>query len=503
TQLAVLAKVLLEPPPTLAVACPALPRELETLLGRLLAKEPAARPADGAALARELRALGESGGTPSVRVPATISAQELRVECVVLCAGATTSEEETVREAASAGGTDAMRRSIAERGGVIDALARGAWVVTIPSAISPAEEAKRAARCALALGVMRPDAPLVVATGRTLVSGQRRVGEVIDRAADALLQAHAAGIHGGVRIDGATAELLDASFRVDGEGDWRVLVGEDDAVAPVRTLLGKPAACVGRDAQLATLGATLGACEAEGRACVVLVTAAPGLGKTRLVHEWLRAAVTPRPDVDLLYAQGDPIRASSPFGLCARMVKRAAGLLDSDPPEVQRRKIETLVARDFAGPEAGRLSEMLGEICGAPAPPAEASPALRAARADVSIMADAVREAWRSWMSARAARSTVVVLVEDLHWADAASLLLLEAALDALEDRPVFALATTRPSGRGQFAERFRDRGLVEVTLGPLSPAASERLVRQALGAGVDAAAVRSLARRAAGHPFH
>ena len=503
SQLAVLAKVLLEPPPTLSSARPELPRELEALLARLLAKEPEARPADGAELARELRVLGEPVGATSSRVPATISAHELRVECVVLCAGAPASEEETVRDTGAGGGTDAVRRSIAERGGVIDPLARGAWVVTIPSAISPSEEARRAVRCALALGAMRPEAPLVVATGRTLVSGQRRMGEVIDRAADALLEAHAAGVQGGVRIDGATAELLDASFRVDGEGEWRVVVGEDDAVAPVRTLLGKPAACVGRDAQLATLAATLAACEAEGRACVVLVTAPPGLGKTRLVHEWLRTIVAPRQDVDLLFAQGDPIRAASPFGVCARMIKRAAGLLDSDAAATQGRKIAALVARDFAGPEADRLCEMLGEICGAPTPQADASPGLRAARADVSIMADAVREAWTCWMSGRAARSTVVVLVEDLHWADAASVLLIETALTALQDRPVFALATARPEGRAQFAERFRDRGLVEVTLGPLSPVASERLVRRALGGDVDDAVVRSLARRAGGHPFH
>jgi tetratricopeptide (TPR) repeat protein len=501
SQLAVLAKVLLESPAAVNSLRTDVPRELDALLTRLLSKEPADRPSDGAALAQELRALGDSGGTLSVRVPATISAHEQRVACVVLCAGAPTSEEETVREAGATGGTDAVRRSIVACGGVIDALARGAWVVTIPSAVSPAEEARRAARCALALAAMRPDAPLVVATGRVLVSGERRVGEVIDRAAEALLAARSAEGRGGVRLDAATAELLDPSFRLEGTGEWRQLIGEDETVAPVRTLLGRPAPCVGRDSQLATLAATLAVCEVEARACVVLVTAPPGIGKTRLVHEWLHRSVEPRQDVDLLFAQAEPIRAASPFGIAARILKRAAGILDSDSSATQGGKLAALVSRDC--PRRELTGEMLAEICGTSIPQLDASPGLRAARADLSVMADAVREAWTEWMAARAARGTMVLLVEDLHWADSASVRLIEGALVALQDRPVFVLATTRPGGSSPFADRFREQGLVEVTLGPLSPVASERLVRQALDGRIDDSVVRSLAKRAGGHPFY
>jgi hypothetical protein len=161
------------------------------------------------------------------------------------------------------------------------------------------------------------------------------------------------------------------------------------------------------------------------------------------------------------------------------------------------------VARDFAGDDAARMGEMLGEICGILTSAHDASPSLRAARADVSIMADALREAWTAWLGARAARRTVLLLVEDLHWADVASVRLVEDAVAALADRPILVLATTRPDGPSGFSPRFRERGLVEVTLAPLSAKASERLARDALGDGADPAVIAALCRRASGHPFH
>jgi eukaryotic-like serine/threonine-protein kinase len=501
-RLAVLAKILLEPVPQIREVMPEVPVEVEALLGRLLAKERERRPNDGAALLEALDELGSPASERPGRARSAITAREHRVACVVLCAR-TSSEEATVAGQGDDDVDAAMRRAVEQRGGAIDSLSKGAWVITIPDAASPDEQATRAARCALALSAVRPHAPLCVATGRVLVSGRHRVGEVIDRAAEALVVARRTKGGGGVRVDRATAELLEGRFRLAGDGDWRVLVDEEDTIAPVRMLLGKPAPCVGRESQLAMLAALLESSITESRAGAALVTSAPGFGKTRLLHELLRTSIGHRDDVDVLFGDGDPIRTGSAFGIAGGVLKRAAGVLDSDVAAVRATKLEALVARDFPGSTSRRREEVLGEICGILTPADRASPALRAARADVSVMADSIREAWIEWIGARTARGVVVLVIEDLHWVDSTSIRLIEAALGALEDRPVFWFATTRPGGAGMISEVVRARGLVEVNLAPLSKQASERLVRGALGANVDPNLVTDLVRRAGGHPFH
>jgi tetratricopeptide (TPR) repeat protein len=509
--LAVMAKVLLEAPPSLRELRPDVPPALDALVARMLAKSPLERPESGEAVVEELRTLGKRSPASLRRVTPAITAREQRVACVVLCAG-TGAADATIDELRSHTAEEIMRRAVEQRGGAIDALARGGWLLTVPSAPSPAEQAMRAAQCALALAAIRPEAPLFVATGRVVVTGEHRVGEVIDRAADALVEARHAGAPGGVRVDAATAELLEGRFRVEGDGEWRMLVDEVSTLAPVRTLLGKPSPCVGREQPLALLAATLETCIQEPRASSVLVTAGPGLGKTRLVHELARGAVTAkdtkdatraREAIEIHFANGDPIRAASPFGIAGELLKRASGVLETDTPRDRARKLAAFVARDFVGESATRVREMLGEISGVLVVPAESSASLRAARADLSIMADAIREAWIDWLRARTARGPVMLLLEDLHWADAASVRLVEDAFASLTERPLFVLATARPDARPPFGPRFREGGLVEITLAPLSPRASERLVREALPPGTDEALVLALARRAGGHPFY
>ena len=195
-------------------------------------------------------------------------------------------EAEATLDEISGGSEDLVRRAVEQRGGAIDALARGAWVVTIPNAASPTDQATRAARCALALAALRPEAPLFVATGRVLVSGEHRVGEVIDRAARRW-STRGARPEGGARVDAATAELLEGRFRVEGDGAWRLLVDEDDTIAPVRTLLGKPTPCVGARAAARAAGGDARAAAAS-RARGGRRDRAAGLGKTHLVHELLR-----------------------------------------------------------------------------------------------------------------------------------------------------------------------------------------------------------------------
>lgn len=500
-QIAVLAKIVLEPPERLRTLCPDAPPQLEELLDRMLAKDPALRPRDCEALRQELLSLqGPQHPAAAHGVRGVVTSGERRVASIVLCARSV-DEETTRRETLLSSQEDALMRTIRERGGVIDALARGAWVVTIPKAASPSEQALRAVRCATSLAATRPGVPVYVATGHLVVGTGQTMGEVIDRAADALVEATRSGA-AGVWMDAATAELVEGHFLSEPGGTWRRLVQELDAVAPVRMLLGKPTPCVGRGPQVAMLATMLQSVVEQKRASSVVVTAPAGLGKTHLVHEFLRTGLSGAgSDVDLLVARGDAARSASPLGVVGQVFRRAAGVAEPDADGVRAKKLAALVSRDFGDGDHARVREVVAEICGVRGLVEDAGSALRAARSDPSVMGDAVRETWNAWLGARAAQGPVLLLLEDAHWADAPSLALLEDALVAHADAPLLLVATARP---GTVAwNRLRATGLVEISLAPLSQAASEGLVRGALGANADEAAVRAIARRAGGHPFH
>ena len=77
----------------------------------------------------------------------------------------------------------------------------------------------------------------------------------------------------------------------------------------------------------------------DGSACAVLVTGAPGAGKSRLRHELLRRLRARGEPFELWLGHGDPMSAGSAFGLLSRAVRHALGLGEADPIE-ERQHLE-------------------------------------------------------------------------------------------------------------------------------------------------------------------
>src|SRR5262249_7660955 len=142
-------------------------------------------------------------------------------------------------------------------------------------------------------------------------------------------------------------------------------------VESFRTLLGKATPCVGRDRELATIEATLRECIDESVARAVLVTGAPGIGKSRVASEIARRAEGL--DVTLLRARADAMRGGATLALFADLIRRAAGVDDRDTLAARRRKIRARVGRHVAASEIPRVAAFLGEIAGAPFDVDEAS----------------------------------------------------------------------------------------------------------------------------------
>jgi tetratricopeptide (TPR) repeat protein len=97
----------------------------------------------------------------------------------------------------------------------------------------------------------------------------------------------------------------------------------------------------------------------------------------------------------------------------------------------------------------------------------------------------------------------VLLVLEDLHWADAASVRLVDSTLRNLRDMPLMVLVLARPEVSGQFPGLWAERDVQTIKLGPLARKASEKLVRDALGDAVNDNVVARVLDRAEGNPFY
>ncbi|MGO9836758.1 MAG: serine/threonine-protein kinase PknK [Polyangiaceae bacterium] len=479
---AVLAKVLREEAPRLRSLRPELPEALDALVARMLSKDRGLRPEHGAAVLKELLALGSiAGGAPEagLRPAAGLSISEQRMTSVILAIA----PEEGVSEIVRRHGLDLAR------------LANGALLVTLGARAAASEQVMIAAACALDLLAAHPSARIALATGRALTTAGGPPGPVIDQAAALLVHS----ISPGIRLDEVTAGLLGERFEVREDAQGRALVGKRGEAESARTLLGKATPFVGRDKELTLLEGTLRECIDESVARAVLVTGPAGQGKSRLRQE-LTTKARARGDVRVLMARADPVGAGSAFMMVRQLVRHAVGVREGDPVEEQHGKLRAYVAKLGNTEDAGRLADFLGELISAPTS-GRPSPELRAARNDPTIMAEWLRRSFAEWIAAECSQGPLLLVLEDLHWGDLPSVTYLGEALRALAAQPLMVLALARPEVHDAFPSLWK--GAAEIGLGGLTPRAAERLVRAALADGVTPDTVSRIVKRADGNAFY
>jgi eukaryotic-like serine/threonine-protein kinase len=556
--LAVLAKILFEEAPRVRELLSDVPPAVDALVARMLYKDIAGRPADGARVAVEMASIMTLGRTSwpsgSPLAPAPTGAEQGMVS--VILAGV---DPASVRVAAdeperSSGPEEPLLAAALRFSARIEHLADGSSIAVLGGQGSATFLAGQAARCALSMRGALPAAPMVLATGSGVVRGRLPIGAAIDRAV-ALLQiapppsqSHrpVAGAElratppsarrriAPIHLDDVTAGLLDARFDVAEDLGAYKLLGEREALdGAVRTLLGRPTPCVGRDRELSTLDATFEECVAESVAHAVLLTGAAGIGKSRVRHEFLRnlrglgarvddrisatdlgwaldrAAVRTldpgpptRPPVEIWIARGDPLSAGSPLGLLAQLLRRAAGILDGQPLPVRQEKLRARVDLSVSAALAPRVAEFLGELTGTPFPDDD-SVELRAARRDAMLMGDQMRKAWEDFVEAECAAHPLLIVLEDLHWGDLPSVQFIDAILRRLRARPLLIVAVGRPEVHELFPRLWADHRMREIRLGELPRRAGERLLRQFLGERATPELTEQLLNQSEGNAFH
>jgi hypothetical protein len=245
---------------------------------------------------------------------------------------------------------------------------------------------------------------------------------------------------------------------------------------------------VGRDEHVARLEAAWQAALA-GERRVVVVAGDPGIGKTTVAAELaLRVHAA---GGTVLYGRWDE-EGLAPY----QALREALGTYAAASP---RPRLRADLAQ-HAGELARLLPDIAARIGGVPPPLADDPDAERLR------LFDAVRD----WLGAIAARRPVLLVLDDLHWADRSSLLLLRHVLDSPPSGPLLVVLTLRDGdveGTGPLhpLTSLESEALSRVDVAGLGPEDVGRLVGQALGrpVGEDESEVTAwLASETAGNPL-
>jgi class 3 adenylate cyclase/tetratricopeptide (TPR) repeat protein len=246
---------------------------------------------------------------------------------------------------------------------------------------------------------------------------------------------------------------------------------------------------VGRNEEMGVLEAGLERARAREGA-VVGIVAEPGIGKSRLCHEFAERARSS--GIEVFEAQAQSHGREIPFMPVLQMLRAYFGIADGDPDRLVREKIAgraLLLDPEFAD-ELPVLFEFLGvPDPGRPAPQLSAEARQRALH---SIVCRLVRAPNR--------REPVVCVIEDLHWLDEGSAAMLGELFAAVEGTPTLVVVNFRPEYERSWAG---PSDYHEIVLEPLELDDTVELLRDLAGEDPSLDGLAELIHeRTAGNPF-
>ena len=309
------------------------------------------------------------------------------------------------------------------------------------------------------------------------------VGEVVGRAAALQALARPGSALVGPVTRAAVGNLFawGEEVPVNGMGPAAYLGAPMPRIAGRRLRPGGP--LVGRQPELTALGTALREA-ARGHGSVVLVTGEPGLGKTRLVQECRKRVVR---GTRWLEGSCASYASSTPYGLYQQLLANWAGVTPDQPAAVVGAALE----RALAAERGGGLFPLLARMMGLP-------PGAALGRLGPGELQKQTFAAWRSLVARLVAAGPVVLVVEDLHWADPTSLRLTLDLARLAAGRRLLVLTTSRPES----APALDSLDARRLALAPLPGAAEEELARSLMGEGTSREVLDAVLSRADGNPL-
>jgi class 3 adenylate cyclase len=407
-----------------------------------------------------------------------------------------------------------LRSELERFGGTVEKFIGDAVMALFGAPAVHEDDPERAVRAALAIrdwvaGEEQIQVRVAVNTGEALVVLGARpghgegmaAGDVVNTAARLQAAAPVNGVLVGERTFRATRAVFEyrpaAPVAAKGKRD-PVPVWE---AVQVRARLGvdvaheAKTALVGRDRELGLLRDALARVRAERSPQLVTLAGVPGIGKSRLVFELWQVAEA---DPDLVsWRQGRslPYGEGASFWALAEMVKAQAGILEDDTPGEAGAKLATMTAEVLGGvPEAGWVARHLGALAGL-------------GGGDVPAGGDRSEAfaAWRQFVEALAEARPLVLVFEDLHWADDGLLDFVDYLMDWAGGVPLLVVSTARPE---LLARRPGWGGgkpnALTLSLAPLSDEDTARLIGSLLGRpALEAGQQAALLAQAGGNPLY
>jgi class 3 adenylate cyclase/tetratricopeptide (TPR) repeat protein len=237
---------------------------------------------------------------------------------------------------------------------------------------------------------------------------------------------------------------------------------------------------VGRADKLASLEGALDRAIERDRAELAIVMGPAGVGKSRLLHEFLeRSNDRARSLRGRCLSYGDGIT----FWPLGEIARNAAGIVDDDPLDVARGKLDALLGPDLSD-VAARIGSAIGLI-------------------DTSFPLEETFWATRRLFEELARDRPLIVLVDDIHWAEQTFLDLIRSVVESTEAPLAFVCSSRREllEDHPDWAEEGDAQR--NIVLEPLSEQESALVVEHLLGnAEIDEAARARIIAAAEGNPL-
>ena len=407
-----------------------------------------------------------------------------------------------------------VREELEGYGGTVEKFIGDAVMALFGAPVAHEDDPERAVRAALKIRdwIKAEEGDLhlrlAVTTGEALVALGARPsegegmasGDVVNTAA----RLQAAAPVDGILVDETTyratntlieyrpAEPVAAKGKEEPVPAWEAIearsrFGVDLAQAPSAPL-------IGRERELEVLVAALARVRAERAPQLVTLVGVPGIGKSRMTQELFGAVEA---DEEIIYwRQGRSLAYGEgvSFWALGEMVKAQAGILETDPPAEAAAKLQRSVGDLLDDADADWVARHLGPLVGV-----EAEQELGGDRRTEAFAA------WRRFFEALAEERPLVLVFEDLHWADEGLLDFVDHLVDWAGGVPILVVCTARPELLSRRAGWGGGKpNATTLSLAPLAEEETARLVAALLERAVLPAETQSaLLRRAGGNPLY